>query len=94
MRLRVVSTGWLGRLVLALVVVALLVLLFVFFTLALLAFGIVLVAVLVRIMWPSRKSRRSVSVSPQTIEGEYRVSTPADEPDPEKPLTSKDVTPG
>ena len=91
MRVQIVPGGWLGRAIAALVAVALLVLLFFFFTLALIAFGVLLVIVLVRIMWPARKP--SDKMSPATIEGEYSASARSAEPAPTTHITSQDDTP-
>ena len=90
-RIQVVPGGWLGRLIAALVAVTLLVLLFFFFTLALVAFGVLLVIVLVRMISPARKLREKMPRG--TIEGEYSVSTQADEHTPPTQIGSKDVTP-
>ena len=90
-RIQLVPGGWLGRVIGTLVAIALLVLLFFFFTLALLAFGVLLVIVLVRIIWAARKPHEKTS--PGTIEGEYLVSTQADEPAPAAQITAKDITP-
>ena len=79
------------RLIVGLVAVALVVMLFFFFTLALFAFGVLLVTMLFRIVWPARQLREKMLR--ETIEGEYSVSLQSAEPARATQITPKDIAP-